>query len=191
MSLFSQPEVAIGAGHLEHVSLGVHASSGLDPAQVVPYLFAIGAAAMVGSVGLELWRNPPPAHYNTLKLPAELALMWLLLPWTGLYLGMLPALKSQSRLMLGIPFNLASYALLLVILAKSTGFEPGVVSGFLSDVHIYENHLDGAREQLSREPRPLPKLDLEPIARFDEWTWENYTLTGYDPHPSIKFPIAV
>jgi hypothetical protein len=105
MSLFSRPQVAIGAGHLEHASLGIQASSGLDPAQIVPYLFAIGATAMVGSVGLELWRNPPPAHYTTLKLPVELALMWLLLPWTGLYLGMLPALKSQSRLMLGIPFH--------------------------------------------------------------------------------------
>ena len=77
-----------------------------DPSAIIPYLFAIGAVSMLGTVALELWRNPPPpARYNAFRLPFELGFMWLLLPWTGLYLGMLPALKSQSRLMVGIPFS--------------------------------------------------------------------------------------
>ena len=77
-----------------------------DPSAFIPYLFAVGAFAMVGTLLLEIWRNPPPpGHRARLRLPFELAFMWLLLPWTGLYLGVIPALKSQSRLMLGMPFS--------------------------------------------------------------------------------------
>jgi hypothetical protein len=105
MPLVADSAAELGVTGLQDLSLGVGAQGGIGPAQFVPFLFAIGAVSLFGTVGLEIWRNPPARGLQTLKLPFELVLMWLLLPWTGLYLGMLPALKSQSRLMLGIPFT--------------------------------------------------------------------------------------
>lgn len=93
---------------------------------------------------------------------------------------------------LGLPFNIASYGLLTELLAKMSGREPGTVTLFLADTHIYLNHFEQVHEQLSREPRPLPKLELDPsITGLGNISSEKIIITGYNPHPAIKAPIAV
>jgi len=92
---------------------------------------------------------------------------------------------------LGLPFNIASYALLLHLLAKESGFEEGKLVGFLADTHIYVNQLDGIKEQLAREPRSLPKIKTNNFKSIFDWKYTDTELEDYDPHPRIKFPIAV
>lgn len=98
--------------------------------------------------------------------------------------------QRSGDIALGIPFNLACYAALNMIVANEVGLKPGVFAHSIVDAHIYENHWDGLKEQLQREPRPLPKLDInqKPI---DELTLDDFELKGYDPHPRIKFEVAV
>jgi len=95
--------------------------------------------------------------------------------------------------MLGLPFNIASYALLLHLLAKESGFEEGRLVGFLADTHIYVNHLDGAKEQMSRDidRYPLPKIETENFKSIFDWQYTDSKLGGYDSYPPIKFDIAV
>ncbi len=92
---------------------------------------------------------------------------------------------------LGLPFNIASYALLLHLLAKETGYEEGKLVGFLADTHIYKNHVEGLKEQLSREPKKLPKIKTNNFTSIFDWKHEDTEIEGYDPHPRIKFDIAV
>ncbi|MBR9699286.1 thymidylate synthase [Candidatus Woesearchaeota archaeon] len=92
--------------------------------------------------------------------------------------------------MLGLPFNIASYALLLHLLAKESGFEEGKLVGFLGDTHIYDNHVEGVREQISREPKKLPTIKTEFTSIFD-WKYTDSTVEDYESHPHIKFPIAI
>lgn len=92
---------------------------------------------------------------------------------------------------LGVPFNIASYSLLLLMVAQVTGIPAGEFVHFFGDIHIYSNHFDAVREQLSRKPRPFPELRLNPkIKKIDDFGIEDIKLESYDPHPSIKADIA-
>ena len=91
---------------------------------------------------------------------------------------------------LGVPFNIASYGLLLLLLAKHANLEPGELVGTLNDCHIYTNQIDNAREQLLRTPRKLPSIRIQTDSIF-EWTSEDIQLEGYNPHPSLQFGLTV
>lgn len=92
---------------------------------------------------------------------------------------------------LGLPYNLASYAILLKLLCKESGYDEGILSGFLADVHIYENHIDQVDEQLSRDKFDLPKLKIKDFKSILEWEYTDIELIDYNSQPSIKAPIAV
>jgi len=92
----------------------------------------------------------------------------------------------------GKPFNIASYALLTHMMARVTGLGVGDFVHSFGDTHLYVNHLDQARLQLSREPRALPKLSLNPaVTRLEDFQFGDVTISDYDPHPTIKAPIAI
>jgi len=122
----------------------------------------------------------PPCHYlfQVTVINGKLNLLWN---------------QRSVDVMLGLPFNIASYSLLLHLLAKETGLKEGKLVGFLADVHIYENHLEGAKEQLSRDPNkyPLPKIETENFKTIFDWTSEDTKVEGYESYPWIKFKISV
>jgi thymidylate synthase len=100
--------------------------------------------------------------------------------------------QRSADLFLGVPFNIASYALLTSMMAQVTGLAPGELILALGDAHLYLNHVEQARLQLEREPRSLPRMQLNPAVRsLFEFHPEDFTLVGYDPHPAIRAPIAV
>lgn len=122
----------------------------------------------------------PPCHYNfqVTVLNGKLNLLWN---------------QRSVDVMLGLPFNIASYALLLHLLAKETGLQEGNLVGFLADTHIYANHIDGAKEQLTRDPNtyPLCSVETPSFTSIFDWSYTDSTVVGYQSHPRISFPIAV
>ena len=122
----------------------------------------------------------PPCHYGyqVTVIDGKLNLMWN---------------QRSVDVMLGLPFNIASYGLLLHLLAKETGYGEGRLVGFLGDVHIYVTHLDGAKEQLSRDSKkyPLPTLKTEKFTSIFDWQADDTKLLGYKSYPRISLPIAV
>jgi thymidylate synthase len=120
----------------------------------------------------------PPCHYGfqVTVVAGKLNLMWN---------------QRSVDVALGLPFNIASYGLLLHLLARGSGFEEGRLVGFLADTHIYVNHLDGMRLQLARAPHPLPRIVTERCSDIFSWCYTDSRVEGYVHHPKIPFEIAV
>lgn len=100
--------------------------------------------------------------------------------------------QRSADLFLGVPFNIASYSLLLMMVSQVTGLRPGEFVHTLADTHIYNNHLEQVRQQLDRDPRPLPQMELNPdVSDIFSFRYEDFTLVNYDPHPAIKGLVSV
>ena len=120
----------------------------------------------------------PPCHYSfqVTIIDNKLNIMWN---------------QRSVDVALGLPFNIASYGLLLHLLAKETGYKEGRLVGFLADAHIYCNHVEGIKEQLSREPKKLPTLNTPNFTSVFEWEYSDSIVDNYEHHPRIHFDIAV
>ncbi|MEY9926205.1 thymidylate synthase [Catenulispora sp. GP43] len=99
--------------------------------------------------------------------------------------------QRSADMFLGVPFNIASYALLTHMIAAQTGLKVGDLVWTGGDIHVYDNHVEQARLLLTREARPFPTLELKPADSLFDYTYEDFAVLGYDPHPAIKAPVAV
>lgn len=103
--------------------------------------------------------------------------------------------QRSCDVFLGLPFNIASYAILLTMVANITGYAPGILTGLLDDTHLYLNHFDQVEEMIKRQPKDLPELvihkDYASLSDIENLTVDDFELVGYDPHPAIKAPMAV
>jgi len=153
----------------------------------------------IASVIAQIKRNPDSRrHIVTAWNPGELEQMRLA-PCHALFQfyvlnGELSCQLYQrsADIFLGVPFNIASYALLTLMVAQVCGLKPGEFVHTFGDLHLYANHVEQAKLQLSRAPRPLPRMKLNPaVKNIDNFKFEDFELIGYDPHPAIKAPIAV
>jgi thymidylate synthase len=100
--------------------------------------------------------------------------------------------QRSADVFLGVPFNIASYSLLTMMVARVTGLAPGEFVHTFGDVHLYQNHIEQAQLQLAREPRPLPSMEINPaVTSIFDFRFEDFELKNYDPHPHIKAPVAV
>ena len=100
--------------------------------------------------------------------------------------------QRSADIFLGVPFNIASYSLLTLMIAQVCGLKPGDFVHTIGDAHLYANHVEQAKLQLSREPRPLPTMTLNPaVTDLFGFRFEDFTLAGYDPHPGIKAAVAI
>jgi len=100
--------------------------------------------------------------------------------------------QRSADLFLGVPFNIASYALLTLMVAQVSDLKPGTFVHTFGDLHLYANHLEQAKLQLTRAPRPLPQMNLRPaVKNIHDFKYDDFELVGYDPHPTIKASIAV
>lgn len=100
--------------------------------------------------------------------------------------------QRSADTFLGVPFNIASYALLTLMIAQVCGLQPGEFVHTFGDVHLYNDHLEQARLQLTREPRALPRMELDPsVKELADFRFEHFTLHDYDPHPHIKATVSV
>lgn len=120
----------------------------------------------------------PPCHYGfqVTVINNKLNLLWN---------------QRSVDVALGLPFNIASYALLLHLLAKETGFQEGTLVGFLADVHVYVNHIDGLKEQLWRIPKKLSTIKTDKFTSIFDWEYTDSIVSDYEHHPRIKFDVAV
>ncbi|MCL2804843.1 MAG: thymidylate synthase [Treponema sp.] len=120
----------------------------------------------------------PPCHYSfqVTVINGKLNLLWN---------------QRSVDVALGLPFNIASYGCLLHLLAKESGLGEGKLIGFLGDTHIYVNHIDAIGKQIEREPKTLPKIKTEKFTSIFDWHYTDTVIENYDPHPAIKFEIAV
>ena len=100
--------------------------------------------------------------------------------------------QRSCDMLLGVPFNIASYALLTMMIAQVCGLKPGEFIHTLGDTHIYHNHFEQVREQLSRQPLPLPVMKLNPaVKNIDDFTYDDFTLEGYESYGKLAAPVAV
>lgn len=120
----------------------------------------------------------PPCHYSfqVIVIGDRLNLIWN---------------QRSVDTALGLPFNIASYGLLLHLLAKESGFKEGKLTGFLGDTHIYTNHIEGLKEQMTRKPFPLPRIKTDNFTSVFDWKYTDSKVEDYEKHPRIKFEIAV
>jgi len=132
-----------------------------------------------------------PAAFHEMALPPCHVMWHLTVTGENADILNLTWYQRSADMMLGVPFNIASYGLLLELLARQVNMTAGILSGFFSNAHIYENHLDGAVLVLEREPYPLPRLMINNFTSIENWHYQDAELINYRHHPHIKLDVAV